>query len=52
MCELSEEARAKRNEYYRSWRAANRDKVKEAQRRYWEKRTRQEPETREAAPGM
>lgn len=50
MCELSEEARAKRNEYHRKWSAANRDKLKAAQLRYWEKRARQEPPNREPAP--
>lgn len=50
MCELSEEARAKRNEYHRKWSAENRDKLKAAQLRYWEKRARQEPQNRETAP--
>ena len=49
MNELSEEARAKRNEYHRRWSAANRDKLKAAQRRYWERRARQEPENPEQA---
>lgn len=35
---IDEAARAERREYYRQWRAANRDKVKEHNRRYWEKR--------------
>ena len=41
MKELSPEARAKRNEYHRAWSAKNRDKLKEAQRRHWEKRAKE-----------
>lgn len=36
--QLSEAARAARNEYYRKWRAANPDKVREKNVRYWEKK--------------
>ena len=40
MAELTLEERAKeeRREYFRQWRAKNRDKVRESNRRYWEKR--------------
>ena len=33
----SEEAKAARNAYLRQWRAKNKDKVKAAQDRYWER---------------
>ncbi|MEL5900363.1 hypothetical protein AAGC94_20250 [Clostridium sporogenes] len=35
---MNEEARKLRNEYMRKWRKKNKDKVKEAQKRYWEKK--------------
>lgn len=35
--ELSESAKQARREYKREWRAKNKEKVKEANRRYWEK---------------
>lgn len=35
---LSPGAQAARREYLRKWRAKNRDKVREARRRYWEKK--------------
>lgn len=35
---LEERAREERREYFRQWRAKNPDKVKENNRRYWEKR--------------
>lgn len=35
---LKELARQERNRYSREWRARNKDKVREANRRYWEKR--------------
>lgn len=35
---ISDEARRLRNEYARKWRAANRDKVKAANDRYWQKK--------------
>lgn len=31
-------AREMKREYFRKWRAANKDKVKENNRRYWEKK--------------
>lgn len=35
---LEERAAEERREYYRQWRAKNKDKVKEKNRRYWERR--------------
>lgn len=35
---MNEEARKLRNEYMRKWRKKNKDKVKEAQERYWERK--------------
>ena len=35
--QIAEIARAERLEYFRKWRAANKDKVKEANRKYWER---------------
>ena len=35
---ISEEALRERREYYRRWREANPEKVKEYQRRYWVKK--------------
>lgn len=35
---LEEKAREERREYFRQWRAKNPDKVRENNRRYWEKR--------------
>ena len=42
---LSEEARNAQREYKRQWRAANPDKVKESNRRYWERRAQMLKET-------
>ena len=36
--ELSDEARQFKNAYLRKWRAANPEKVREHNRRYWERR--------------
>ena len=44
MIELSQQAKASRKEYYRRWRAANPDKVREKNRRYWENRAAREKE--------
>lgn len=33
-----ERAREERREYFRQWRSKNKDKVRENNRRYWEKR--------------
>lgn len=35
---FEKEARNLRNEYQRKWRAANKDKVREANKRYWERK--------------
>ncbi|MDB1949196.1 hypothetical protein PMY35_15355 [Clostridium tertium] len=35
---MTDEARRLRNEYMKEWRAKNKDKVKEAQDRYWRKK--------------
>lgn len=35
---LDEQARAARAEYSRQWRAKNKDKVRENNRRYWQRR--------------
>lgn len=35
---LAERAREERREYFRQWRAKNKDKVRENNRRYWERR--------------
>ncbi len=35
---LEERAREERREYFRQWRSKNKDKVRENNRRYWEKR--------------
>ena len=36
--ELSEQARIAQREYQRRWRAANKDKVRSRNNRYWEKK--------------
>lgn len=36
---MTEEAREARRAYKRAWNRANRDKVKAAQERYWERKT-------------
>lgn len=33
----SDQALEKRREYYRNWRRKNKEKVRESQRRYWER---------------
>lgn len=43
---LSEKARKMRNEYAKNWRANNKDKVAESNRKYWEKKA-QELEEKE-----
>ena len=35
---VSEKAKEMRREYLNKWRAANKDKVKEANRKYWERK--------------
>lgn len=46
---LSEKAREERNRYVRAWRAANKDKVRETNRKYWEKRANKEANARKEA---
>lgn len=38
MADLKELVAQERREYQRKWRAANKDKVRESNRRYWENR--------------
>ena len=38
---LSNEAKEARREYAKKWRAQNRDKVRESNRRYWERKAQQ-----------
>ena len=38
---MSEKAKAERNAYYRAWRAKNKEKIKQANRRYWEKKAKE-----------
>ncbi|MGO1470710.1 MAG: hypothetical protein ACTHW2_11865 [Tissierella sp.] len=40
--ELSEQAKKVKREYLREWRKKNKDKVAEHQKRYWEKKAREE----------
>lgn len=41
---MSDDARAARNAYKRKWAQENPDKVREHQKRYWEKKARQAAE--------
>ena len=41
-CELSPEARKARNKYHKEWAARNPDKVKEINRRFWERKAQAE----------
>lgn len=36
--QLDEQARAARAEYFRQWRAKNKGRVRESNRRYWQRR--------------
>lgn len=38
---LQELERKARNQYHSTWRQKNRDKVKQAQKRYWEKKAKE-----------
>ena len=42
MASMTNEAKAKRAEYMRQWRARNPEKVKEANRRYWQRKAEQD----------
>lgn len=46
---LEEKAKEERREYYRQWRAKNPDKVRENNRRYWEKRAAKKAEDEKEA---
>lgn len=46
--ELKEAARLERNRYYREYRARNRDRVKEINARYWEKKAKEAAEKENA----
>lgn len=41
-CEYERKAREAQREYNRQWRARNKDKVKEYNKRYWERRAQRE----------
>jgi hypothetical protein len=45
---LSDEAKELRNKYHREWRKKNSDKVKQAQKRYWERKAQEMKEQQEA----
>lgn len=47
----NDDARAARNAYLREWRARNKDKVKAAQERYWQKVAEEQAEQKEAVNG-
>ena len=42
--EIDAAVKAAKKEYYKAWRAANREKVKEYNLRYWEKRVKEQQE--------
>lgn len=42
--EVDAAVKAAKKEYYKAWRAANREKVKEYNLRYWEKRVKEQQE--------
>lgn len=45
--QLTQKAREARNRYYREWRKRNKDKVKESNKRYWERKAKKEGEVKE-----
>ncbi len=45
MVQISEQAKAARAAYLREWRAKNREKVRETNRRYWERKAQKEAGT-------
>lgn len=51
MAEMTDAARQARREYKRKWNKANRDKVKAAQARYWDKKAKEAAEAEQAAAG-
>ena len=48
--QISEAARTARNEYYKRWRAANPDKVRAKNARYWERKAAQMEAENQQAP--
>ena len=50
MQQMSEQAIAARREYQRKWRKANPEKVREKNRRYWEKQAKKREEEVECQP--
>lgn len=46
---LEERAAAERREYFRRWRAKNKDKVRESNRRYWERRAEKKAQAEQEA---
>lgn len=46
---LTEQAAKDRREYYRQWRAKNKDKVRENNRRYWERRAEKKAQAEQGA---
>jgi hypothetical protein len=48
MAEMTDAAREARRAYKREWNRANRDKVKAAQARYWDKKAREAAEAEQA----
>lgn len=50
MGKLSSEAKAARNAYYREYRAKNRERIQENNKKYWERKAREQAE-KEAADG-
>lgn len=49
---MNDEARELRNAYAREWRKNNPDKVKMAQKRYWERRVRRKSEINKEIEGI
>lgn len=52
MEKMSDEAVQARREYARKWRKANPDKVKAAQKRYWEKKAKELQQKKESVTGV
>ena len=46
---MTEEAKAAKREYYRAYRAKNRERLREASNRYWERQAQKQKKTEEAA---
>lgn len=45
--EVKEKARQERNKYYREYRAKNKERIAEINRKYWERRARKQESERE-----